>query len=343
MEEFQRRLDALGDTKPITNREKAAFRKELKPNQNPNDLIQRLLEERSMTNVERKQKSLEPASVEAATVAVVTTTSAVTTTTTTTTSNIPPTTGSRSRSRRQPSTDASVGVVEISTGVADPVEIKLTNADKKRLREAKLHDEMRRVNIDKELGEKESRVRIIESGIENRIQRMNDLDSEIRQRRDQNASLRREQEGLDSVRDLACIQQQISAARGQYQETIDHQQRSANIAKAQLQLEINEMKNTLQRLQTSHDNIVAVTGSSSSTSVASTTQQVQIEASNVTVLNYECKICFTERQDLCVLTPCGHHGFCSDCVACIQQTSSTPGGRCPVCRRRIETSVRLYG
>jgi len=48
-----------------------------------------------------------------------------------------------------------------------------------------------------------------------------------------------------------------------------------------------------------------------------------------------CKLCFENRID-CVLSGCGHHAFCFECM------SHLKSNECPLCRKPRGDVIRVY-
>ena len=55
----------------------------------------------------------------------------------------------------------------------------------------------------------------------------------------------------------------------------------------------------------------------------------------------ECAVCLEERQEwACV--PCGHLCLCGDCVVNHRYGANGAQKECPVCRTRVQSTVRIY-
>ena len=53
----------------------------------------------------------------------------------------------------------------------------------------------------------------------------------------------------------------------------------------------------------------------------------------------ECKICFLEKYINNTLVPCGHNGYCMDCLADIKKSDNPI---CPLCRTQITDVVKVF-
>ena len=53
----------------------------------------------------------------------------------------------------------------------------------------------------------------------------------------------------------------------------------------------------------------------------------------------ECKICFLDKYINNTMVPCGHNGYCMDCLTDIKHSNNP---LCPLCRTKINEVVKVF-
>jgi len=274
-------VETYNDTKPLTNREKKIISEATNKYLHLEAVKKQILEERTMTNYERKQKKLTNNTSETTVLNDPALFEDVIDSKSQSRSSSP-----KNKTNKTNKTNRTNKINSSEIEMETETEIRLTNKDKKILRESQVTKILEDLNQ-----KKNDQLKILDEFNRNKQEResmIKNLDQKIHDE----------------------IEKKKQKVEEEVKQKLYDQIRITEEMEAQIKIKKIEQLRLIKEIE-------------------------QTKSEHKFSDKKECKICFNDFDKLKTLIPCGHYGFCNDCVSGLQN-------KCPECRKYVQNSVITY-